>query len=188
MGFLDALRGRRPAKGPQVDALFGLPNAALTLEAAAGLRPTGIGSVCYREAEGADFDRIEADITALLRGAAPERVRDSYGYTWLVLRDPDQDVGRLVTDLHAVVSTLELEGFGPAMLCALVGFADAEDRRLGVVYLAKRGTFYPFAPVLGAAEQRDNARELQARAVLAGDLPIEADLSRWFAVWGAPGL
>jgi hypothetical protein len=54
------------------------------------------------------------------------------------------------------------------------------------VYLYKRGTFYPFAPQPG--ERRDNALELQIRGVLADDLKVEADLSRWFPVWGAPGL
>jgi hypothetical protein len=34
---------------------------------------------------------------------------------------------------------------------------------------------------------RDNALELQARGVLANELPLEEDLNRWFPVWGAPG-
>ncbi len=188
MGFLDGVLGRRKPRAPKQDALFALPNAALTLEVSAGFTPTGQASIAYREAEGADFDRIEADLAGLLRGSAPHRVRDDYGFTWLVISDPDKDVGRLVTDLHAVVSTLEVEGFGPALLCALVGFRNAEGRSLSLVYLSKRGTFYPFAPVAGGAQERDNPLELQVRAVLGGDLPLEADLSRWFAVWGAPGL
>jgi hypothetical protein len=54
------------------------------------------------------------------------------------------------------------------------------------VYLYKRGTFYPFAPLDN--ERRDNALELQVRGAVGVDLKIEPDLSRWFAVWGAPGL
>jgi len=42
---------------------------------------------------------------------------------------------------------------------------------------------------LGAiCERRDNQLELQVRAVLGDDLRVEGDLSRWFPVWGAPGL
>jgi hypothetical protein len=67
----------------------------------------------------------------------------------------------------------------------MVSFADADGRRLAVVYLYKRGTFYPFAPLSG--QMRDNALELQARGVLANELPLEEDLNRWFPVWGAPG-
>jgi len=65
-------------------------------------------------------------------------------------------------------------------------FADDAGRRLGLVYLYKQGTFYPFAPLDG--QRRDNALELQVRGVLANDLRIEPDLGRWLAVWGAPGL
>ena len=55
-----------------------------------------------------------------------------------------------------------------------------------MVYLYKRGTFYPFAPLPG--QRRDNALELQLRGVIGVDLKIEKDLTRWFPVWGAPGL
>ena len=98
------------------------------------------------------------------------------------------DVAGLVTDLHAINSTLENDGYGPALLCSLVTFAAASGRRLALVYLYKRGTFYPFAPVPGAAQQRDTALELQVRGQLGEDLRLEPDTSRWFPVWGAPGL
>ena len=59
-------------------------------------------------------------------------------------------------------------------------------RRVALVYLYKRGTFYPFAPLSG--ERRDNALELQVKGVLGEDLKIEPDLTKWMALWGAPGL
>ena len=92
----------------------------------------------------------------------------------------------LVTDVHAVNSALQDAGFGGSLLCSLIGFTDADHRRLGLVYLFKKGTFYPFAPEEG--QRRDNALELQVRGILDTDLRIEPDLSRWLAVWGAPGL
>ena len=55
MGFLDAMFGRRKPTRPNLDALFAVPSAALTLEVAMGFRPTGVGSVCYRATEGAAF-------------------------------------------------------------------------------------------------------------------------------------
>jgi len=111
---------------------------------------------------------------------------DSYGFTWLVCRHAPDDIEGLVTDLHAVNSSLEAGGFGPQLLCTILGFRDSSRRSLGLVYLYKRGTFYPFAPQSG--ERRDNALELQIRGALGNDLKIEADLGRWFPVWGAPGL
>lgn len=194
MRWLDILLGRaRPAK-PDLDALFALPSAAVTLRAATGFSPTGVGSVCFRAAEGGAFAALEKDIRALLDvagGPAVERTRDSYGYTWLVVRRPAQDVSGLVTDLHAVNSSLEQAGFGPSLLCSLITFAGeteeyGPDRRIALVYLYKQGTFYPFAPI--GEPRRDNALELRVRGVLADELRIEPDLGRWFPLWGAPGL
>jgi hypothetical protein len=94
-----------------------------------------------------------------------------------------------------VNTTLQEHGFGPGLLCSLVGFADASGRRLALVYLYKQGTFYPFAPtgsreetMSKASKQRDNLLEIQVRDLLANELPLEPQLQRWMAVWGAPGL
>jgi hypothetical protein len=190
VGFLDALLGRTKPVPPNLDALFALPSAAITLQAATDFKPTGAGSVCFRAAEGKAFADIEHDVRDLLSmGAdksATEVSADSYGFTWLVCRHPADDIEGLVTDLHAVNSSLEAGGFGPQLLCTALAFRDSAARRLGLVYLYKRGTFYPFAPQSG--ERRDNAVELQVRGVLGNDLKVEPDLGRWFALWGAPGL
>lgn len=185
----DALLGRTEPAKPNLDALFALPSAAVTLQAATGLAPTGVGSVCFRPAEGEAFTTLERDVTELVAsGGGPpvEQFTDSYGYTWLIVRRTPDELVELVTDLHAVNSSLEAAGFGPSLLCSLVSFADQAGRRLALVYLYKRGTFYPFAPLHG--QSRDSALELQVRAALEGELPIEPDLSRWFPLWGAPGL
>lgn len=193
MGFLDAVRGailgRSKPAAPDLDQLFGLPSAAITLEVVSGFTPTGSGSVCFRSLEGGTFARIEADVQALLdadQGPAVERSEDSFGYTWLRVRRDPTDVAGLVTDLHAVNSTLEHNGYGPALLCSFVGFSDAAGRRLALVYLYKRGSFYPFAPT--GPQQRDTSLELQVRGQIGEDLRLEVDTSRWFPVWGAPGL
>jgi hypothetical protein len=190
VGFLDTLLGRTKPVPPNLDQLFGLPSAAITLQAASDFKPTGTGSVCFRAPEGKAFSDIENDVRDLLNmgeNKTPVEVSaDSYGFTWLVCSHSPDDIEGLVTDLHAVNSSLELGGFGPQLLCTILSFRDSPGRRLGLVYLYKRGTFYPFAPQPG--ERRDNALELQIRGVLADDLKVEADLSRWFPVWGAPGL
>ncbi|MFD5759553.1 hypothetical protein ACFWIZ_31285 [Streptomyces sp. NPDC127044] len=194
MGFLDILLGRTKAVAPDLDQLFGLPSAALTLQAAAGFTPTGTGAVCFASVEGGAFAQAHQEVQELLdadaerTGPPVEVSRDEYGYSWLVSRRNPDDLPALVSDLHAVNSALEGSGFGPQLLCSVAGFQDTGQRRLGLVYLYKRGTFYPFAPLAGAAQRRDNALELQVKAALADDLRIEQDLSRWFPIWGAPGL
>src|SRR5450756_873884 len=180
MGLFDALLGRTKPVPADLDALFALPTAAITLEAAAGLRPTGTGSACVKDAQ------------ALLRldeTAEVTEFRDSFGYAWLTSRTTPDRLGDLVTALHGANSTFADAGFGPALLCSTVGFAGTVDgipRRVALVYLYKRGAFYPFAPV--GPQRRDTAFELQLRASVEGDLKIEPDLQRWFPVWDAPGL
>jgi hypothetical protein len=190
VGFLDALLGRTKPVPPNLDQLFALPGALLTLEAGTDFRPTGAGSVCFRAAEGKAFSDIEKDVSDLLnmdKDSKPVEISvDSYKFTWLVSRHSPDDAEGLVTDLHAVNSSLELGGFGPQLLCTIVACRDSGGRSLGLVYLYKRGTFYPFAPLSG--QRRDNALELQIRGVIGGDLKIEPDLGRWMALWGAPGM
>jgi hypothetical protein len=189
VSFWQSIMGRRKPVQAKLDALFALPGAAITLQTAAGFNPTGVGSVCYREAEGAAFAQTQADVVELLNadeGPDVERSVDEFGFTWLVTRQEPPDVATLVTDLHAVNTTLEEQGFGPGLLCSLVSFTDPTGRRLGLVYLYKQGTFYPFAPLEG--QRRDNILEIQIRDLLANDLPIEPQLQRWMPVWGAPGL
>jgi hypothetical protein len=189
MGLWDSLLGRSRPKGPDLDALFAVPQAALTLQAAAGFNPTGVGSVCYRESEGAAFASVQTDVQQLLDldgGAPVERTTDGFGFTWLTCRQDTDSVSDLVTELHAVNRSLEEQGFGPSLLCSVVGFSDASGRHLGLVYLYKRGTFYPFAPLPG--DRRDNSLELQVRGLIGTDVPLESELGRWMALWGAPGL
>jgi hypothetical protein len=193
VGFLDSLRGRTKPVQPKLDDLFALPSAAITLEAGAGFKPTGSGSVCFRPVEGRSFADVQKDVTELLdvssgnEGGLPVEVsKDSYGFTWIVSSRMSDDLEALVTDLHAVNSALVDNGFGPQLLCTLVAFRDDEERRLALVYLFKRGTFYPFAPT--ANEHRDNSLELQVKGVIGDDLKFEPDLARWFPVWGAPGM
>jgi hypothetical protein len=199
--FLDALLGRSKPKQPKLDALFGVTGAAITLEASAGMRPTGQAAVCFKPASGQGFAAAAEEVKGLLELAVAEAgstlsvTDDRYGYRWIVLRDPDME--DLVTSVHLVNSTLEQHGFGPQLLCSVVGFAaggsgglkdsppeNTSGRRFYLVYLYKRGTFYPFAPLGG--ERRDNELELRVKATLGGDLPIEPELARWFALWGLP--
>lgn len=192
MGLLDSLLGRNKKVAPNLDALFAVPSTAISLEATLGLRPTGVGAVSVKLTEGAAYASAHADAEALLRFEPDAHVEDSedeFGFRWTTVRTTPGALGELVTALHGANTTYATAGFGSALLCTTIGFAgevDGRQRSLALVYLYKRGTFYPFAP--SGAQQRDSAFELQVRSALGSDLPVEAELSRWFPVWGAPGL
>lgn len=191
MGFMDAVLGRRQPARPNLDSLFALPSAAITVQAALDFVPTGRASVAFRAPEGRAFADVESEVRALLDadGGPPVAVeQDDFGFDWVVIRTEPVDVAAAVTDAHAVNVSLVDAGFGPQLLCSLVSFEGPDSRTLALVYLFKAGTFYPFAPMPGSADQRDNVLEMQVRDLLAGELPMEKDLSRWFAVWNAPGL
>lgn len=189
MGIWDSLLGRSKPVAANLDVLFAVPGAALTLQAGGGFTPTGQGAVCYRQSEGAAFSAMQTDVQDLLdadQGPKVERTTDGFGFTWLLCRHDADDVEGLVTELHAVNASLQDNGFGPSLLCSLVSFRSPTGAPLALVYLYKRGTFYPFAPA--GDQRRDNALELQVRGLVAEDVPVEKDLGRWLAIWGAPGL
>ena len=187
MGLWDVLRGQTRPRAANLDALFALPSATLTLEAAMGLHATGVGSVCFRAAEGqasAATQREASELVAVDGGPATESRVDEYGYTWLTVRTEPVDVPSLVTDLHAVNSALETQGFGTGLLCSTVGLHDDTGAVAFLVYRYKSGTFYPFCPT--GPSSRDTLRERQIRDAVGADLTIEPDTTRWMPLWGLP--
>jgi hypothetical protein len=188
--FLDTILGRTKPKPANLDALFAVPGAAITLEAAMGLTSAGSAAVCFKPASAYDFAATCTEIGQLLElsgkdtGSEVSQSEDSYGYHWIVIRDPD--VSDLVTTVHMVNSTLAERGYGNQLLASVFAFRGDSGGVSYLVYLFKRGTFYPFVPAPGGGEKRDNQRELQLQGALQGEVPLEADLSRWFPIWGAP--
>lgn len=241
MGLFDTLLGRTKPVRPNLDALFALPSAAVTLQSTAGLVLSGRAGVCWMPPAGQSPADVQREISELLDipddtvqgqataeagpagtagagAAAPAspgaaageagggssgspgtgpatpaavgtltQAEDSYGYRWLLL--DDTDVEDLVNRVHLVNSSLADNGWGPQLLCSVFGVvpgegADASAHPFYLVYLFKRGTFYPFAPL--GKERRDNELELRVRSVVGSDLPIEADLARWFPLWDLP--
>ncbi|MFT4188458.1 MAG: hypothetical protein QM621_07725 [Aeromicrobium sp.] len=187
MGFWKGLMGRSTPPQADLDVLFQAPQAVISLEAQ-GFVFTGSGAVCFRDVEGSADDAAVAEAEQMVRldgQAAVERSADAHGFTWLSITRPGDAPG-LCTDLHTVNSNLVNAGFGPSLLCSTIVFRTPSGGPFALVYLFKRGTFYPFAP--SGAQQRDSATELQARGIVADDVPVEGELSRWLALWGAPHL
>ena len=190
MKFLDSILGRTKPKRANLDALFAVPGAAITLEASMGVTSAGAAAVCFKPASAYDFATTTNEIQELLElqakdtGSEISQHQDSYGYHWIIVHDPD--LSDLVTSVHMVNSTLAERGFDNQLLASVFAFRGDDGGVVHLVYLFKRGTFYPFVPALGGGERRDNQKELQLQAALAHEVPLEADLTRWFPIWGAP--
>jgi len=107
VSFWDSILGRRKPVQAKLDALFALPGAAITLQTAAGFTPTGVGSVCYREAEGAAFAQTQADVVALHAGA--EALAADCGVT---IAGGDLVSGPALTIAVTVIGWADREGAG----------------------------------------------------------------------------
>ena len=86
--------------------------------------------------------------------------------------------------VNVVSSQLEAGGYGDRILCAVFVFEEGGEP-IYFIYNFKRGSWYPFVPGSGE-KQRNNERELQLKAQIGGDLPIERELERWFPLWEIP--
>ena len=205
MGLFDTILGRTKPVQADLDALFALPSASITLQSAAATTCSGHAGVCFKPPTGQGFADMQAEVVSLLSmdGASGiTSTQDSFGYQWLVVQDPD--IEALVTRIHLVNSSLSDAGWGPQLLCSVFGLAkmaastseDAarEGATVGpgavlpstafLVYLFKRGTFYPFVPT--GHEQRSTEEEFKLRSLVADDLAVETDLDRWFPLWDLP--
>jgi len=190
VGFLDAFLGKRKVAAPAAsDRLFALTTAYVDLESAQGIRTRGAAGIVFQQLATADFGALLQETEELLKGTAGETGStvetqdDTYGYTWVIVRD--DDVEDLVVSLNAVADNVTVGGYGDRILAAVFAFQDAQGKPLYLIYGYKRGTWYPFVPATGE-QQRDNQRELQLKAQLGAGLPFEPDLARWFPLWGIP--
>jgi hypothetical protein len=189
MGFFDVLTGRRKLKAPAPDRLFAMSTAAVTLEMTLGLQSVGRAAIVFQPLATADFETIVTDMEEVLRGTgedtgtAVERTDDSFGYRWMVLADDDFE--DLVVGINVVSQALQDGGYGERILCAVFAFRDQRGKHVYWIYNYKRGAYYPFVPA-GGDQRRDTEHELRLKAQIGNELPVEAELERWFPLWGIP--
>jgi hypothetical protein len=157
----------------------------VTLDVECGLKPSGAGALVFKPLSAGDFARAESDVEQLVEQVAAEngskldRKADSFGFQWVIVRDTDLE--DQVAAVYGLANGLTEQGFGAQLLAAAFRFGD------GVywIYGFKTGTYWPFIPT-GQGQERDNARELELKAKLERELPIEQDLAKWFGLFDAP--
>jgi len=190
MGFLDALLGKRKVAGPaKTDRLFAMTTASIALDAEHGIRTNGQAAIVFQPLGTGDFQQIVTEMEELVRstggdtGTTLTTADDSYGYRWMIFQDPD--IEDLVVGVNAVSDALAVGGYADRTLCAVFAFDETPKGRAYFIYNYKRGQWYPFVPA-GGTQQRNTEKELQLKAKLTGELPIEPELERWFPLWGIP--
>ena len=190
MGLRDVLFGRKKLKEPAQERLFAISTARITLQTELDLKPAGAAGVCFKSLSAGEFVRAENELQELLdavaneSGSKVERRSDEMGFEWLIVRDADFE--DLVTTVHLIASELTARGFGPQLLAAAFPFEGKfKEGRAYWIYGFKQGAFWPFVPT-GEDQVRDNPEELELKAKLENELPIEQDLTRWFGLFDAP--
>ena len=147
-----------------------------------------MAGVVFKPLSAGEFVRAENELEELLTVAARdtgskiERKEDDLGFNWLVVRD--NDIEDLVTTVHLIGTELQARGFGDRLLAAVFRFKGYQNP-IYLIYGYKRAAFWPFVPS-GEEKERDNAKELELKAQLEKELPIEPDITRWFALFDAP--
>jgi hypothetical protein len=194
VGLRDVLTGRHQVKGPAPDRLFAISTANVALQSEHGIDPAGTAAIVFQALATSEFEATLRDMEEVVKATGGESGTqvstqdDSYGYRWMVLRNPAgaSSVEDLAVGINAVSSSIETAGHGERLLCAVFAFEDAQKRSVYFIYNYKRGFWYPFVPAPGGAQERSTERELQFKAQIASELPIEPELERWFPLWGIP--
>jgi hypothetical protein len=194
LGLRDILTGRHQVKGPAPDRLFAISTAYVSLQAEHGIEPAGSAAIVFQSLATSEFESTLKDMEEVVTatggdsGTTVETQDDSYGYRWMILRNPagKPSVEDLAVGINAVSSSIETAGFGERLLCAVFGFTDAKGQRIYFIYNYKRGYWYPFVHAAGGAQERSTERELQLKAQVADEMPLEPEIERWFPLWGIP--
>ena len=195
MGLRDILTGRHSVQGPAPDRLFAISTAYIALQAEHGIEPTGAAAIVFQALATSEFETTLREMEEVVKatggdsGTTVSTEDDSFGYRWMVLHNPAgaPSVEDLAVGINAVSSSIETAGYGERLLCAVFAFTDTQKRSVYFIYNYKRGFWYPFVPDGPAsANTRSTERELQLKAQMGAELPIEPELERWFPLWGIP--
>ncbi len=187
MGFLDSLLGRTKLPPSKEDALFAMSTAAVGLEASAGIQPAGRVGIVFKRLPPGRFDQLRQEIVDLLKlqgegSLTVEDKTDDLGFEWLIL--DGADFQNAIAAVHSAATSLMEDSLGDLLLAVAFKFTQ-NSRPVYWLYSYKQGNFYPFVPI--GDHQRDNAEELRLSALAKPEgLPVEAQLERWYALWGIP--
>ena len=182
---------RRPSRSRRQDRLFALTTAYITLETEHNITTRGEAAIVFQPVDTADFDEDRhGDGGARARHRRGDRARrstrrdDTFGYRWMILRDPDVE-DLVVGDQRGQRRARRRRLRRPHARGGLRLQGRARPPAVPHLQLQARH-LVPVRARRGASRQRDAERELQLKAILDPELPVEPELERWFPMWGIP--
>jgi hypothetical protein len=110
VGLRDILTGRHEVKGPAPDRLFAISTAYVTLQTEYQIDPVGTAAIVFQALATSEFEATIKDMEEVVTATGGESGTkvstqdDSYGYRWMVLRNPDgaPSVEDLAVGINAV--------------------------------------------------------------------------------------
>jgi hypothetical protein len=141
VGLRDILTGRHEVKGPAPDHLFAITTAYVTLQSEHQIDPAGTAAIVFQALATSEFEATLRDMEEVVTatggdsGTTVSTQDDSYGYRWMVLRNPDgaPSVEDLAVGINAVSGSIETAGHGERLLCAVFAFTDAQKQRIDFI-------------------------------------------------------
>ena len=188
MSLAHALLGRREPRGARSDLVYGIAAARLTLEVELEL-VVRAAALAFEVADSPELARVRAEIEELLAGieedtgARAESHDDGLGFRWITLTGAGLE--DLALAIGVVAESLESAGCWEQLLCAVFAFERAgppADTRVNWIYNFASGRFHAFVPL--GLDERDTGEERRLHEAVAGELRLEQDPQRRYALQG----
>ncbi len=124
VGLRDILTGRHEVKGPAPDRLFAISTAYIALQSEHGIDPTGTAAIVFQALATAEFEATLREMEEVVKATGGENGTtvstqdDSFGYRWMVLRNPTgtPSIEDLAVGINAVSGSIETAGHGERLL------------------------------------------------------------------------
>ena len=188
MGLRDILTGRHQVKGPAPDRLFAISTAYITLQTEHQINPAGSAAIVFQALATSEFEATLRDMEEVVKatggesGTTVSTEDDNYGYRWMILRNSEgaPSVEDLAVGGHRdkVLGAAENSAVAGSPVELQILLSPSTNPETPTIRLRHRLADNP-----GGDHQE---AELQLKAQMADELPIEPELERWFPLWGIP--
>ena len=94
MGLFDVISGKRKLKQPAPDRLFAMSTAYVTLQSEHQIEPAGTAAIVFQALATSEFEATLREMEEVVKatggesGTTVSTQDDSYGYRWMILRNP----------------------------------------------------------------------------------------------------
>jgi len=194
----ESVQGHVQNQSSGLEGILHFPDLAETMEYYTGATPSQEIGICLSEQSPGFLDSLsdmfgedksQADLPAFIRSTLSsnsiswETQKDDHEYTWISLQS--EGYIELLLATHDLVREITESARNYHLLAVLFPFDlfESESSVLYWVYSHERNSFYPFAPISMADNERNNDQEFKARKLGEETIRVEQDLDYWYPMW-----